>query len=101
MHVERELQELRDRLAQVEGWKRRREEIDQELAQVWVVESTTSGSGETLEPPSYVDVEKEKEREMQMQMEKETEKEAVAETEAGNEADAEVKPVEVGTVDSK
>ncbi len=36
MHVERELQELRERLSQVEQWKARREEIEKELAQVWV-----------------------------------------------------------------
>ena len=36
MHVERELQELREQLAQVEEWKRRHEEIEAELAKVWV-----------------------------------------------------------------
>ncbi|OTA64233.1 hypothetical protein K449DRAFT_328391 [Hypoxylon sp. EC38] len=49
MQVEKELQELHERLAQVEEWKRRREEIEKELAQVWV-EGDTS-----LEPPPYVD----------------------------------------------
>ncbi|KAI1136096.1 ABC transporter transmembrane region 2-domain-containing protein [Hypoxylon sp. FL0543] len=49
MQVQKELQELRERLAQVEEWKRRREEIEKELAQVWV-------EGEaSLEPPPYVD----------------------------------------------
>ncbi|KAK7744127.1 ATP-binding cassette long-chain fatty acid transporter pxa1 [Cytospora paraplurivora] len=33
MHVERELQDLRERLAKVEEWKRRRDEIEKELAQ--------------------------------------------------------------------
>lgn len=48
MQVERELQDLRERLAQVEQWKQRREEIEKELAQVW-----TEG-GESLSPPPYV-----------------------------------------------
>lgn len=48
MHVERELQELRERLSQVEKWKARREEIEKELAQVWVE------GGEDLAPPPYV-----------------------------------------------
>lgn len=51
MHVERELQELRERLSQVEQWKQRREEIEKELAQVWV-EGDAS-----LEPPPYVETE--------------------------------------------
>jgi ATP-binding cassette subfamily D (ALD) long-chain fatty acid import protein len=45
MGVERELQELREKLAQVEEWKSRREEIEQELAKVWV-------DGDVLPPPS-------------------------------------------------
>ena len=49
MHVERELQELRERLSQVENWKARHEEIEQELAKVWVE------GGEDLSPPPYVD----------------------------------------------
>ncbi|KAL2263495.1 hypothetical protein VTK26DRAFT_6490 [Humicola hyalothermophila] len=48
MHVERELQELRERLAQVEQWKARHEEIEKELARVWV-----EGGGE-MAPPPYV-----------------------------------------------
>lgn len=51
MQVERELQDLRDRLSQVEQWKQRREEIEKELAQVW------SESGEPLSPPPYVEQE--------------------------------------------
>lgn len=54
MHVERELQELRERLAKVEEWKRRRDEIEKELAQVWVE------GGEGLPPPSYAEAEAEK-----------------------------------------
>ncbi|KAI0103431.1 ABC transporter transmembrane region 2-domain-containing protein [Daldinia grandis] len=49
MQVERELQELRERLSQVEQWKQRREEIEKELAQVWV-EGDAS-----LDPPPYVE----------------------------------------------
>ena len=49
MNVERELQELRARLAKVEEWKKRRTEIERELAQVWV-----KGEAEELGPPPYV-----------------------------------------------
>lgn len=48
MHVEKELQELRERLAQVDEWKMRRAEIEAELNQVW-----TEG-GEVLEE-TFVD----------------------------------------------
>jgi ATP-binding cassette, subfamily D (ALD), peroxisomal long-chain fatty acid import protein len=51
MHVERELQDLRERLAQVEKWKSRREEIEKELAKVWVE------GGDDLTPPPYVETE--------------------------------------------
>jgi ATP-binding cassette subfamily D (ALD) long-chain fatty acid import protein len=34
--VEKELQELRERLAQVDAWKLRRKEIEDELGEVWV-----------------------------------------------------------------
>lgn len=51
MHVERELQELRERLAKVEEWKTRRDEIEKELAQVWVE------GGEGLPPPAYAEKE--------------------------------------------
>lgn len=47
--VEKELSDLRERLANVEEWKRRREEIDQELNKVWVA------GGEELAPPAYVE----------------------------------------------
>ncbi|KAI0539745.1 ABC transporter transmembrane region 2-domain-containing protein [Xylaria digitata] len=50
MQVERELQELRERLSQVEQWKQRREEIEKELAQVW-----TEKSDAPLDPPPYVE----------------------------------------------
>lgn len=55
MHVERELAELRERLSKVEEWKQRREEIEKELAQVWVE------GGETLHPPPYAEQSAEKE----------------------------------------
>jgi ATP-binding cassette subfamily D (ALD) long-chain fatty acid import protein len=36
MNVERELIELREKMAQVDIWKKRKDEIDQELRRVWV-----------------------------------------------------------------
>ena len=45
--MEKELQELRERLSRVEEWKQRREAIERELAQVWVE------GGEELAPPPY------------------------------------------------
>jgi ATP-binding cassette, subfamily D (ALD), peroxisomal long-chain fatty acid import protein len=47
MQVEKELQDLRSRLSQVEQWKQRRDEIEKELAKVWVE------GGEILGPPPY------------------------------------------------
>ncbi|KND91345.1 Peroxisomal long-chain fatty acid import protein 2 [Tolypocladium ophioglossoides CBS 100239] len=49
MQVEKELQELRERLAQVDEWKKRRDEIEQELASVW------TEKGETLDAPEYAE----------------------------------------------
>ena len=49
--VEKELHELRERLAQVEQWKQRRREIEEELAKVWVAGS--DGEKEELVAPSY------------------------------------------------
>lgn len=46
--MEREVKELKARLAQREGWEARRLEIERELGRVWVV-----GGGE-LEPPGYL-----------------------------------------------
>lgn len=51
MHVERELHDLRERLAQVEKWKARREQIEKELNKVWVE------GGENLAPPPYAEKE--------------------------------------------
>ncbi|OBS27626.1 hypothetical protein FPOA_01568 [Fusarium poae] len=49
MQVEKELQELRERLAQVEEWKKRRDEIETELSAVW------TDKGEVLEAPTYAE----------------------------------------------
>lgn len=48
MVVEKELQDLRERLSQVEEWKARHEAIEKELAKVWVE------GGDDLDPPPYV-----------------------------------------------
>ncbi|KAI5458070.1 ABC transporter transmembrane region 2-domain-containing protein [Mariannaea sp. PMI_226] len=45
MQVEKELQELRERLAQIDEWKKRRDEIEEELAAVW------TDQGEVLPAP--------------------------------------------------
>ncbi|KAI0467223.1 ABC transporter transmembrane region 2-domain-containing protein [Xylaria cf. heliscus] len=50
MQVERELQDLRERLSQVEQWRQRREEIEKELAQVW-----TEKNDAPLDPPPYIE----------------------------------------------
>jgi ATP-binding cassette, subfamily D (ALD), peroxisomal long-chain fatty acid import protein len=57
MHVEKEMHDIRERLAKVEEWKRRRAEIDAELAKVWVE------GGEVLDAPGYVEEGKGKEKE--------------------------------------
>ncbi|KAH7319118.1 ABC transporter transmembrane region 2-domain-containing protein [Rhexocercosporidium sp. MPI-PUGE-AT-0058] len=49
MGVERELHELRERLAKVKEWEDRKVEIEKELAKVWV------DGGEELEIPQYVE----------------------------------------------
>ena len=59
MHVEREVQDLRERLSQVEKWKARRDEIEKQLAQVWVE------GGDGLEAPSYVETAEGEDKEMQ------------------------------------
>jgi ATP-binding cassette subfamily D (ALD) long-chain fatty acid import protein len=58
MHVERELQELRERLSQVEKWKARHEEIEKELSKVWVE------GGDEIAPPPYVEKEAREERDV-------------------------------------
>ncbi|KAK0274281.1 ATP-binding cassette long-chain fatty acid transporter pxa1 [Friedmanniomyces endolithicus] len=54
--VEKELQELRERLSQVEQWKERRKEIEEELGKVWIAgEGKEAGEVEeepTLESPA-------------------------------------------------
>lgn len=55
--VERELESLRERLAKVEGWRKRREEIERELGKVWVAADKSMGGGEELPPPEYVEKE--------------------------------------------
>lgn len=49
--VEKELSELRQRLERVEEWKNRRQEIEDELNEVW----TAGGNG--LQPPPYMEAE--------------------------------------------
>lgn len=49
MQVEKELHELRERLSQVDEWKKRRDEVEAELAAVW------TGKGETLNAPDYIE----------------------------------------------
>ena len=51
--VERELESLRERLAQVEGWRKRRDEINAELEKVWV-SGQTEGESE-LPSPEYLE----------------------------------------------
>jgi hypothetical protein len=49
MSVEKELAELRERLAKVEQWKTRKQEIKDELNKVW------TESGDELPPPRYIE----------------------------------------------
>ena len=53
--VERELERLRERLAQVEGWRKRRDEINAELGKVWI--SGQNGGESELPPPEYMEKE--------------------------------------------
>ena len=55
--VERELESLRERLAKVEGWRKRREEIERELGKVWVAADEGMEAGGELPPPEYVEKE--------------------------------------------
>ena len=54
--VEKELAELRERLAKVEEWKARRQEIEEELNRVWV------DGGNELAPPPYAESQKDHEQ---------------------------------------
>ena len=51
--VEREVGELKEILGKVEGWRRRREEIEQELGKVWV-QGEREEERTILEKPGYV-----------------------------------------------
>lgn len=50
MQVEKEVQELRERLAQVDEMKKRRDEIELELASVW------TDKGDSLAAPAYIQI---------------------------------------------
>lgn len=50
MQVEKEVQDLRERLAQVDELKKRREEIEKELNAVW------TEKGDLLDAPSYMGI---------------------------------------------
>lgn len=55
--MEKELHELRERLSKVEEWKKRKQEIDEELNKVWVE------GGADLAPPPYLEDEESRELE--------------------------------------
>ena len=52
--VERELAGLKERLKLVEGWRRRKEEIEGELAKVWVEDEGAEEGGKELPAPEYL-----------------------------------------------
>ncbi|MCJ1479530.1 hypothetical protein MMC13_008216 [Lambiella insularis] len=52
MGVEKELHELRERLAKVEDWKKRRQQIEEELGRFWVTGDMTESK--ELPPPAYI-----------------------------------------------
>lgn len=54
--VEKELVELRNRLAKVDEWRTRRQQIDEELGKVWVQAKSSAGKSEELAAPVYEDV---------------------------------------------
>jgi ATP-binding cassette, subfamily D (ALD), peroxisomal long-chain fatty acid import protein len=56
-NVEKELADLRERLAKVDEWKQRRAEIEAELNKVWVA------GGDELDEPEYMRARREKQRE--------------------------------------
>jgi ATP-binding cassette, subfamily D (ALD), peroxisomal long-chain fatty acid import protein len=89
MGVERELRELRDKLAQVEGWRSRRDEIEKELGRVWVQ------GGEELRMPGEED-ERIDNAEAKAEVEGETEGRINVEREVGH---AEAEPVSEAEVD--
>ncbi|KKA26227.1 hypothetical protein TD95_000031 [Thielaviopsis punctulata] len=79
MQVEKEIQDLTQKLAQVHEWKQRREEIESELADVW------TDRGEFLDAPEYLESEKREEVEEQEETEEQGESEESAESEASQE----------------
>lgn len=67
MQVEKEVQELRERLAEVDELKKRRDEIELELASVW------TDKGDSLAAPEYTQKGEEAEpRKIQLEQEQET-----------------------------
>lgn len=81
--VEKELAELRERLAKVEGWKRRKQEIEDELNKVWVEDE---GEGEELPPPAYLENEGQQEG---RGGEEDEDEEVIVETEDGEKDEGE------------
>lgn len=65
--VEKELQELQERLGQVEEWKRRREEIESELRKVLI-----EGSEDDLDPPLYLENESQEDAQRELSEKAET-----------------------------
>lgn len=55
--VEKELAELRERLAKVDEWKSRKAEIEEELNRVWVQGGDDGEESGELAPPSYLESE--------------------------------------------
>lgn len=53
--VEKELAELRERLAKVEQWKQKKAEIESELNKVWVESEQPGEDTVELPPPSYLE----------------------------------------------
>lgn len=75
MQVEKEIHELRQQLAQVDEWKKRHEEIESELADVW------TDKGEFLDAPEYIEREETVEGDGEREAEEE-EEEVVTTSEA-------------------
>ncbi|KAL9600916.1 MAG: hypothetical protein Q9219_002851 [cf. Caloplaca sp. 3 TL-2023] len=65
--VEREIAALREKLGKVEGWRRRKGEIERELGRVWV----SGEEKEELKPPGYLLRDEEEEEEEEKGVEEE------------------------------
>ena len=92
MHARRELELLREKLAQVDDWKARHAEIEAELGEVWV-----EGAERPVGAPAYVSEPEEEER-AETEAE-ETHDEAdyqEAQEEIGEETETETEEGEVG-----